>query len=220
MPTNRLSSASHAPGASIENGNTLGQRPVVRQSKLYRKNESGNAMKAAMGYDDLQWDTEALEGVFAGQGLYDAEHEKVVVSGTSSRDGAAKTSASKLHQRRPQSAGRNRSTHDVLRPAMRDQPPLDELLPPRRVAGARHAEAVAAANHPASSGGYFFTVGGADDDELSTLPPPRTQTAEAEVEDDPRSALERMRELKARLDDGLISHSEFDARRTAILDAL
>ena len=39
----RLAGMSHAPGASTENGNNLGQRPVVRQSKIYRQNESGNA---------------------------------------------------------------------------------------------------------------------------------------------------------------------------------
>ena len=72
-----LVSASHAPGASTENGNTLGTRPVVRQSKLYREKESGNAMKAAMGHDSLQWDTEALQGVFAGQGVYNAEEERI-----------------------------------------------------------------------------------------------------------------------------------------------
>ena len=60
-------------GNSIENGNRLGERPVVRQSKLYRQNESGNAMKAALGHDELKWETDALQGVFAGrQGLYDA----------------------------------------------------------------------------------------------------------------------------------------------------
>ena len=60
-----LTSASHAPGASIENGNTLGTRPVVRQSKLYRQHDSGNAMKAAMGHDALTWDTERLQVRYA-----------------------------------------------------------------------------------------------------------------------------------------------------------
>jgi hypothetical protein len=73
------------PRASIENGNVLGQRPVVRQSKIYRVNESGNAMKAALGHDTLQWETERLEGVFAGQGVYDAVSEKVQVSESTAR---------------------------------------------------------------------------------------------------------------------------------------
>ena len=68
----QLQGMSHV-GNSIENGNRLGERPVVRQSKLYRQNESGNAMKAALGHDELKWETDALQGVFAGrQGLYDA----------------------------------------------------------------------------------------------------------------------------------------------------
>jgi hypothetical protein len=76
-PQKPLSSATHAPGASTENGNTLGTRPVVRQSKLYREKESGNAMKAAMGHDSLQWDTEKLQGIFEGQGVYNASSEKI-----------------------------------------------------------------------------------------------------------------------------------------------
>merc|ERR1719378_1465106 len=58
--------------ASIENGNKLGSRPVVRQSKLYRERESGNAMKGLFGQDHLSWKTEVQEGVFSGQGVYDA----------------------------------------------------------------------------------------------------------------------------------------------------
>ena len=61
-------------GGGIEAGNKLGSRPVVRQSKIYRQNESGNAMKALMGHDDLSWDTEKQQGVFSGQAVYDAEH--------------------------------------------------------------------------------------------------------------------------------------------------
>ena len=56
----------------IESGNKLGSRPVVRQSKLYREHESGNTMKALFGHDHLSWKTEEQEGVFTGQGVYDA----------------------------------------------------------------------------------------------------------------------------------------------------
>ena len=59
-------------GTGFETGNRLGVRPVVRQSKLYRTNESGNAMKSLFGQDHLAWKTDAQEGVFAGQGVYDA----------------------------------------------------------------------------------------------------------------------------------------------------
>ena len=35
----------------LQVGNSLGSRPCVRQSRLYRKHESGNAMKALPGHD-------------------------------------------------------------------------------------------------------------------------------------------------------------------------
>ena len=63
----------HATG--IENGNKLGNRPVVRQSKLYRERESGNAMKSLFGQDHLSWKTNEQQGVFQGQGVYDAKTE-------------------------------------------------------------------------------------------------------------------------------------------------
>ena len=59
-------------GTGIENGNRLGTRPVVRQSKIYRTNESGNAMKDLLGQGHLSWDEEQQEGVFKGQAVYDA----------------------------------------------------------------------------------------------------------------------------------------------------
>jgi hypothetical protein len=54
----------------IENGNKLGERPVVRQSKIYRTNESGNAMKSIFGQDHLAWDTDKQQGVFEGQAVF------------------------------------------------------------------------------------------------------------------------------------------------------
>ena len=59
------------PLQGIETGNKLGERPVVRQSKIYRTNESGNAMKSIFGQDHLAWDTEQQQGVFDGQAIYD-----------------------------------------------------------------------------------------------------------------------------------------------------
>lgn len=60
--------------AGIESGNKLpAERPSVRMSKLYREKESGNAMKGIFGQDNLAWDTEKQEGVFAGQSVFDAE---------------------------------------------------------------------------------------------------------------------------------------------------
>lgn len=82
-------------GGGIENGNRLGNRPVVRQSKIYRQNESGNAMKSLMGHDDLSWDTEKQQGVFAGQSVYDAEkhHSPPGPSGVSPHHGRAPLAA-------------------------------------------------------------------------------------------------------------------------------
>lgn len=64
-------SAHHHAGASMETGNTLGNnRSVVRQSRKFRENESGNAMKSLLGSDHLAWDTVNKQGVFAGQRAY------------------------------------------------------------------------------------------------------------------------------------------------------
>ena len=71
----RFHSSPRQPLSGIESGNSLGQKPVVRQSKLYREKESGNAMKGIFGQDHLSWDTEQQEGVFQGQGVYDAAAE-------------------------------------------------------------------------------------------------------------------------------------------------
>ena len=69
----RFHSSPRQPLSGIESGNSLGQKPVVRQSKLYREKESGNAMKALFGQDNLAWKTDEQEGVFSGQGVYDAK---------------------------------------------------------------------------------------------------------------------------------------------------
>ena len=61
-----------SPG-SIETGNRLGNRPTVRQSKIYRTNESGNAMKGLLGQSNLAWETDQQQGVFSGHAVYDGE---------------------------------------------------------------------------------------------------------------------------------------------------
>lgn len=52
-------------------GNTIGTRPTIRQSKLFRMYESGNATKALLGQSDLQWNTDRVEGAYSGS-TYDA----------------------------------------------------------------------------------------------------------------------------------------------------
>ncbi|CAE7660669.1 unnamed protein product [Symbiodinium microadriaticum] len=37
-------------------GNSLGSRPCVRQTPLYKRHESGNAMKALLGMPHLSWE--------------------------------------------------------------------------------------------------------------------------------------------------------------------
>jgi hypothetical protein len=61
-----------SPASSIERDNKLGERPVVRQSKIYRERESGNGMKGALGQGHLAWDANQLQGTFKGQAVYDA----------------------------------------------------------------------------------------------------------------------------------------------------
>ncbi|CAE7806803.1 unnamed protein product, partial [Symbiodinium sp. CCMP2592] len=39
-------------------GNSLGSRPCVRQTPLYKRHESGNAMKALLGMPHLSWEPE------------------------------------------------------------------------------------------------------------------------------------------------------------------
>jgi len=57
--------------ASQNVGNHLGSRSCVRQSRLYREYESGNATKALLGQDDLIWDTRKKQGAYSGHSVYD-----------------------------------------------------------------------------------------------------------------------------------------------------
>lgn len=67
----------HDPSAASQNvGNHVGNRPCVRQSQLFRRNESGNAMKELMGQTCLQWDTKRLQGAYTGA-AYDPNSQRV-----------------------------------------------------------------------------------------------------------------------------------------------
>jgi len=52
-------------------GNVIGDRPCVRQSRLFRQHDAGNAMKDLMGHSHLNWKTDVQEGAYAGKGVYD-----------------------------------------------------------------------------------------------------------------------------------------------------
>jgi len=64
----RVQGAYHNPGAASQNlGNHIGTRSCVRQSKLFRMYESGNATKALLGQQSLQWDVDRKEGAYRGR---------------------------------------------------------------------------------------------------------------------------------------------------------
>lgn len=67
-----MSGHKHNPTAGTQNqGNSLGDRSCVRQSKLYRMYESGNDVKAILGTGHLSWDPNVKQGAYSGQKVYD-----------------------------------------------------------------------------------------------------------------------------------------------------
>lgn len=79
--------AYHDPTSTSQNtGNHLGSRSCVRQSKLFRMYESGNAAKEILGQESLQWSVDRKEGVFAGHQVFDSVGG-AAVGGRSSGDG-------------------------------------------------------------------------------------------------------------------------------------
>jgi hypothetical protein len=54
-------------GDSQNVGNELSDRPCVRQTRLYRQHESGNAIKELMGQGQLLWDVDHCQGVWDGR---------------------------------------------------------------------------------------------------------------------------------------------------------
>ncbi|KAG5485662.1 hypothetical protein LSCM4_06620 [Leishmania orientalis] len=59
------------PNLTQNQGNMLGNRPCVRQSRLYREGCSGNAMKELLGQAELSWKTNQTEGCYGGGRVYD-----------------------------------------------------------------------------------------------------------------------------------------------------
>lgn len=230
----------HIPGASTENGNVLGTRPVVRQSRLYREKESGNAMKAAMGHDSLQWDTEALQGVFQGQHVYDAETDAVhsrrhAPPASTHADAAARAAASpRAASQRPASMDREAATAGrggsgggggggssgggppgSRQPGLRGQPSARGAKGPgaaprsasRERGGGRSAAAAAGAG---GGGAVAMWIG-------DPLPDGPSAADEDQSFAPPRTALERMTEVKELLESGLIGQDEYERKRSQIL---
>ena len=48
------------------NGNVIGDRSTIRQSKLFRMYESGNEVKALLGQNSLRWDVTKKQGAYEG----------------------------------------------------------------------------------------------------------------------------------------------------------
>jgi len=90
-PSTRTSKSHYTLSGGTQNqGNVLGDRSCVRQSKLYRQYESGNSMKAIFGHDHLAWKTDEKEGAYAGQSLYDHAQDGFIKNMASSpQDGLA-----------------------------------------------------------------------------------------------------------------------------------
>merc|ERR1712216_963297 len=64
--------AYHEAGSGSQNvGNHIGSHSSVRQSKLFRMYESGNATKAILGQQNLQWNVDSKEGAYQGK-VFDA----------------------------------------------------------------------------------------------------------------------------------------------------
>lgn len=62
----------HSLSAETQNqGNVLGDRSSVRQSKFFRQYESGNTMKGLLGSSNLAWNVNEKEGAYKGQAVYD-----------------------------------------------------------------------------------------------------------------------------------------------------
>jgi hypothetical protein len=59
------------PHMTQNQGNVLGDRPCVRQSRLYREQVGGNTMKDLLGQETLKWDTNQTEGAYSGGRVYD-----------------------------------------------------------------------------------------------------------------------------------------------------
>eukprot|EP00667_Euglena_gracilis_P015347 EG_transcript_15966 len=63
-----------AHGGELQNvGNQLSNKSCVRQSKYYRQYESGNAIKALLGHDQLLWDVNHRQGVWDGMPVTGAD---------------------------------------------------------------------------------------------------------------------------------------------------
>jgi hypothetical protein len=60
-------SHSHNFGGTQNQGNSIGNKSSIRQSKLFRQYESGNDVKDILGTSNLKWKTEVKQGAYSGK---------------------------------------------------------------------------------------------------------------------------------------------------------
>lgn len=104
-------SATHDASSGSQNtGNHIGTRSTVRQTKLFRMYESGNAVKGILGQDCLQWDVSRKQGAYSGPVWHDGTRSR---GGLASGDGRETYFPEKENVRNC-SAGRRASPHVVV----------------------------------------------------------------------------------------------------------
>ena len=126
-----MSSMSHDAGTSNQNlGNSLGSRPLIRQSKYFRQYESGNATKSLLGQGNLVWNTDESEGVFRGSKTFDAEasnhYPQAPPSPSASPPQSSALAPLPLHSAPPASRPRPAASS-----VAQQQPPLEDVLAAR-----------------------------------------------------------------------------------------
>eukprot|EP00929_Paragymnodinium_shiwhaense_P111134 TRINITY_DN7875_c0_g1_i14.p2 TRINITY_DN7875_c0_g1~~TRINITY_DN7875_c0_g1_i14.p2 ORF type:complete len:170 (+),score=29.25 TRINITY_DN7875_c0_g1_i14:107-616(+) len=79
--------AYHDPRSNSQNtGNYIGSRSCVRQSKLFRMYESGNAAKEILGQGSLQWNVDRKEGAYSGRVHDDFRGERYLGAADAGRE--------------------------------------------------------------------------------------------------------------------------------------
>ena len=125
----------HNPTAGTQNqGNSLGDRSSVRQSRLYRQYESGNDVKGLLGTGHLQWRLDQTEGAYKGKKTFDHNHVSSSSSSSSpskQAEAAARLKAQMLHDELQQQQKREENILSLARRsnAMYDSQQLQRQQP-------------------------------------------------------------------------------------------
>jgi hypothetical protein len=112
----------NAPGSTQNQGNTIGDRPCVRQSKIGREHEGGNQMKALLGHNDLKWNVNQTEGAYQGGRVHDAREPqaspaKESITGQNMRRGTGTANQQSMSifgdDSRPERVGQGHTHHGM-----------------------------------------------------------------------------------------------------------